>query len=317
VWRIEEHSVANQSKLIGFIGVGVMGGPMARRLIERGYALVAYDTNPVALKRIVKLGARAAKSAREVADRAQIVFASLPTPQIVRAVATGDNGVIRGRAVKIFVDLSTTGSVIEKEIAQALAARRIATVDAPISGGAAGAAKGTLAVMVAGAPQAVAGVRAMLDVFGKVFVVGKKPGQAQIMKLLNNLLSTTALAVSIEAFVAGAKAGLDADMMVAVLNAGSGRNSATVDKIPNAVLTRTFDFGFPISGACKDIGLAIDECQAMGLPMLVGSAARQLWQFAYAQGGAKRDMTALVTYIEPWAGVVVKGKAARGTTKLR
>ncbi len=300
-----------QARLVGFIGVGVMGGPMAKRLLERGFQLIVHDANPAAIKRLTRLGARAAKSPREVADRAQTVLVSLPTPQIVRAVALGDDGVIRGRAVKVFVDLSTTGSIVEKEIARALAARRIDTVDAPISGGAAGAAKGTLAVMVAGTPRAVAGVRDLLDVFGKVFVVGRRAGQGQIMKLLNNLLSTTALAVTCEAFVAGAKAGLDADMMVAVLNAGSGRNSATMDKIPNAVLPRTFDFGFPIAGACKDIGLAIDECQAMGLPMLVGSAARQLWQFAYAQGGGKRDMTTLITYLEPWAGVEVKGKAAR------
>ena len=303
--------MAARENLIGFIGVGVMGGPMARRLLERGHKLIVCDADPAALKRLVKLGARAAKSPRDVADRAQTVFVSLPTPQVVRAVAIGDNGVIHGRAVKTFVDLSTTGSIIEKEIAKALAVRHIDIVDAPVSGGAMGAAKGTLAVMVSGASRAVAGVRAQLEVFGKVFVVGRRAGQGQIMKLLNNLLSTTALAVTTEAFVAGAKAGLDADMMVAVLNAGSGRNSATVEKIPNAVLTRTFDFGFPISGACKDIGLAIDECQAMGLPMLVGSAARQLWQFAYAQGEPTRDMTALVTYIEPWAGVVVKGKAAK------
>jgi 2-hydroxy-3-oxopropionate reductase len=300
-----------QSKPVGFIGVGVMGGPMARRLLERGYQLIVHDTNPAAIKSLAKLGARAAKNPREVADRAEIVLASVPTPQVLRAVALGDNGVIHGRKIKIFVDLSTTGTHVEKEIAKALAARRIATVDAPVSGGASGAAKGTLAVMVAGAPRAVAGVRDLLDVFGKVFVVGRQAGQGQIMKLLNNLLSTTALAVTSEAFVAGAKAGLDADMMVAVINAGSGRNSATVDKIPHAVLPRTFDFGFPIAGALKDIGLAIDECQAMGLPMLVGSAARQLWQFACAQGGGKRDMTALITYIEPWAGVEVKGKAAR------
>ena len=303
--------MATKENLIGFIGVGVMGGPMARRLLERGHPLIVFDANPAALKRMVKLGARAAKSPRDVADRAQTVFVSLPTPPVVRAVALGDNGVIHGRAVKILVDLSTTGSIIEKEIAKALAARHIDLVDAPVSGGATGAAKGTLAVMASGAPRAVAGVRAQLDVFGKVFVVGRRAGQGQIMKLLNNLLSTTALAVTTEAFVAGAKAGLDADMMVAVLNAGSGRNSATVEKIPNAVLTRTFDFGFPISGACKDIGLAVDECQAMGLPMMVGSAVRQVWQFAHAQGEPTRDMTALVTYLERWAGVEVKGKAAR------
>ena len=300
-----------KARQVGFIGVGVMGGPMARRLLERGFRLIVHDTNPAAVKRLTKLGARVARTPREVAGRAQTVLACVPTPQILRAVAVGDDGVIHGRAVRTFVDLSTTGPRVEKEIARALAARRIATVDAPVSGGATGAANGTLAVMVGGTPRAVAGVRELLDVFGKVFVVGRQPGHGQMMKLLNNLLSTTALAVTSEAFVAGAKAGLDADMMVAVLNAGSGRNSATMDKIPNAVLPRTFDFGFPIAGALKDIGLALDECQALGLPMLVGSAARQLWQFAYAQGGGKRDMTALITYIEPWAGVEVKGKAAR------
>jgi 2-hydroxy-3-oxopropionate reductase len=115
--------------------------------------------------------------------------------------------------------------------------------------------------------------------------------------------------------VAGVKAGLDPDLMLDVINAGSGRNTATMEKFPRSVLPRTFDFGFPIAGACKDIGLAIDECQALGLPMLVGSAARQLWQFAYAQGGGKRDMTALITYIEPWAGVLVKGRAAKRKRK--
>jgi 2-hydroxy-3-oxopropionate reductase len=239
------------------------------------------------------------------------VLISLPTPQIAREVALGDDGIIRGRAVKIFVDLSTNGSIVEKQIAKALAARGIETVDAPVSGGAAGAAKGTLAVMAAGKPRVIAGVRDLLDVFGTVFEVGRQPGQGQTMKLLNNLLSTTALAITSEAFVAGAKAGLDADMMIAVINAGTGRNSATQDKFPKSVLPRTFDFGFPISGACKDVGLAIDECQALGVPMWVGSAARELWQYAYAQGDGKQDMTTLVTYIEKWAGVQVRGKASR------
>ncbi len=298
---------------LGFIGVGVMGGRMARRLIEAGNPLIIYDVNAAALKPLVKLGAKVARSPREVADKAGVVFASVPTPPVLREVAFGANGLIHGKAIKILVDLSTTGSVVEKEIAKGLAVRGIDTVDSPVSGGASGADKGTLAVMVAGKPAAISAVRGALDVIGKVFIVGKQPGQAQTMKLLNNLLSTSALAMSLEVFVAGAKAGLDADMMVAVINAGSGRNSATEEKIPKSVLTRNFDFGFPISGARKDIGLAIEECQAMGLPMIVGSAAKQLWEFAYNQGGAKRDMTTLVTYLEPWAGVEVRGKAARKT----
>ena len=297
--------------MLGFIGVGVMGGRMARRLIDAGHPLLVYDVNPVAVKRLAKLGARVARSPREVADAARTVFASVPSPQILRNVALGADGVIRGGTIRTLVDLSTTGSRVEKELATALAVRGVALVDAPVSGGATGAAKGTLAVMVAGKAAAVAGVRDVLTVFGTVFVVGREPGQAQLLKLLNNLLSQSALAMSLEVFVAGAKAGLDLDMMAAVINAGSGRNTATEDKIPRAVLTRAFDFGFPIAGACKDIGLAIEECQAMGLPMIVGSAARQLWQFAYNQGGGQRDMTELVRYLEPWAGVEVRGKAAK------
>jgi 2-hydroxy-3-oxopropionate reductase len=304
-------------ELMGFIGVGVMGGRMARRLLEAGFPLLIHDVNPAALKPLVKLGAKVARSPRDVADQARIVFASVPTPPVLREVALGAAGLMQGKAIKILVDLSTTGSTIEKEIAKALSSRGIDLVDSPVSGGASGADKGTLAVMVAGKASSIAAVRGALNVIGKVFVVGKQPGQAQTMKLLNNLLSTSALAMSLEVFVAGAKAGLDPDMMVAVINAGSGRNSATEEKIPKSVLTRNFDFGFPISGARKDIGLAIEECQAMGLPMIVGSAAKQLWEFAYNQGGGKRDMTELVTYLEPWAGVEVRGKAARKKPKAR
>jgi len=252
-----------------------------------------------------------AKHPRKVADHARVVFTSLPAPAVLREVALGEQGVKRGKKIKIVVDLSTTGSKVEKEVAASLRASGITLIDAPVSGGATGAEKGTLAVMVAGKPNIVAGLRNTLAIFGKVFIAGSEPGQAQLLKLLNNLLSQTALAMSLEALVAGAKAGLDPDLMIDVINAGSGRNTATEDKIPRAVLTRKFDFGFPIAGACKDIGLAIEECQALGMPMIVGSAARQLWQFAYNQGGGKRDMTSLVTYLEPWAGVEVRGKAAR------
>lgn len=303
--------MAKQSGPIGFVGVGVMGGPMTGRLLERGHSLLVYDIDARAVKAARARGATLAASAREVADGCEIVFVSLPTPPVVRAVALGPDGVAGGKAVRVFVDLSTTGSTIEKEIAASLAAHGIASVDAPVSGGPNGAAAGTLAVMVAGAPRAVARVRPLLEVFGTVFVCGRAPGQAQLLKLLNNLLSTTALAISSEALVAGAKAGLDPDVMIAAINAGSGRNSATADKIPRAVLTRRFDFGFPIAGALKDVGLAIDECEALGVPMRVGSAVRALWQYAYAQGEPKKDMTALITYLEKLAGgVVVRGRKA-------
>jgi 3-hydroxyisobutyrate dehydrogenase-like beta-hydroxyacid dehydrogenase len=294
-------SSSEQESQIGFIGVGVMGRPMARRLIEAGHSLMVYDRDEHAVAELAALGARAAGSVREVADNAGIVFTSLPTPAVFKQVALGDGGLIEGRTLKILVDLSTVGSRTEKEVADGLLAKGIATVDAPVSGGAAGAKKGTPAIMAAGKPAAVNEVQALFEVFGKVFVVGEEPGQGQLLKLLNNMLSSTAFAITSEAFVAGARGGLDPEVMMSVINAGSGKNGATLDKFPKQVLPRSFDFGFPIGSVCKDIGLAVDECQALGVPMWVGSVARQVWNYAAMQDGTKRDMTELVKYVERWS----------------
>jgi 2-hydroxy-3-oxopropionate reductase len=286
---------------LGFIGVGVMGRPMARRLLQHGYSLVIYDKDQAALDELAALGARVADSVREVADSATIIFTSLPSPAIFKAVALGAGGIVEGQAVRILVDLSTVGSRAEQEVATGLAARGIETVDAPVSGGAAGAKNGSLAMMVAGKPDAVAQVRSLFDVFGKVFIVGEQPGQGQLLKLLNNMLSTTAFAITSEAFVAGVKGGLDPEVMMSVINAGSGKNGATLDKFPKHVLPGTFDFGFPVSSVCKDIGLAIDECQALGVPMWLGNAARQLWNVAAQQDGGERDLTELVRTVQGWS----------------
>jgi 2-hydroxy-3-oxopropionate reductase len=291
----------SESKLIGFIGVGVMGRRMARRLIEHGHQLIVFDRDVRATAQLSEIGARAAASVKEVVDNARIVFTSLPTPAVFREVALGADGIVHGKAIKVLVDLSTVGSRTEQEVAAGLLANGIETVDAPVSGGAAGAQKGTLAVMAAGNPAAVAEVRPLFDIFGKVFVVGEKAGQAQLLKLLNNMLSSTAFAITSEAFVAGVKGGLDPEVMMAVINAGSGKNGATLDKFPKQVLPRTFDFGFPIGSVCKDIGLAVDECQALGVPMWVGNTVRQMWNFAAMQDGRGRDMTELVRYVESWS----------------
>jgi 2-hydroxy-3-oxopropionate reductase len=288
-------------KQLGFIGVGVMGRPMARRLLEQGHSLVIFDKDPAALAELSALGARVADSVREVANTAEIIFTSLPSPAIFKAVTLGADGIVEGHAVRILVDLSTVGSRAEQEVAAGLLKRGIETVDAPVSGGAAGASKGTLALMVAGNPTAVAQVRELFDVFGKVFIVGEQAGQGQLLKLLNNMLSTTAFAITSEAFVAGVKGGLDPHVMMDVINAGSGKNGATLDKFPKHVLPGTFDFGFPVSSVCKDIGLAIDECQALGVPMWLGNAARQLWNVAAQQDGGERDLTDLVRTVEGWS----------------
>lgn len=294
-------SSEQSSNTIGFIGVGVMGRPMARRLIEAGHTLVVFDRDEQAVAELTALGASAASSVREVADRARVVFTSLPTPAIFKQVALGEGGLIEGSAIKVLIDLSTVGSRIEKEVAEGLLTRGIDTVDAPVSGGAAGAKKGTLTIMLAGKAAVLDQVRHLFEVLGKVFVVGDEPGQGQLLKLLNNMLSSTAFAITSEAFVAGVRGGLDPEVMMSVINAGSGKNGATMDKFPKHVLPRSFDFGFPVGSVCKDIGLAVDECQALGVPMWVGSVARQVWNYAAMQDGAKRDMTELVKYVERWS----------------
>lgn len=290
-----------ETKTLGFIGVGVMGNPIAKHLIAKGHTVVAYDKSQKAVAALVDAGAVAAASIGEVVDRAAIVFTSLPSPAIFSEVALGAGGVKDGKAVKIMVDLSTVGSRATRHAAAGLLEKGIDLVDAPVSGGAAGAQKGTLAVMVAGRPEAVAEVRELLEAFGKLFMVGPQPGQAQLLKLLNNMLSSTAFAITSEAFVAGVRGGLDPEVMMAAINAGSGRSGASQDKFMKQVMPRTFDFGFPVGSVCKDIGLAVEECEALGVPMWVGNTVRQLWNFAGRQDGMQRDMTELVTSIEQWA----------------
>jgi 3-hydroxyisobutyrate dehydrogenase-like beta-hydroxyacid dehydrogenase len=294
-------SSQQSGSLLGFVGVGTMGRPMAHRLIEAGHTVIVYDRDEAAVAELKAAGARVGASVRDVADKARIVFTSLPTPAIFRHVALGADGLIEGSAIRILVDLSTVGSRIEKEVADGLLAKGIETVDAPVSGGAAGAKKGTLAIMAAGKQVALEEVRGLFEVLGKVFVVGNEAGQGQLLKLLNNMLSSTAFAITSEAFVAGVRGGLDPEVMMSVINAGSGKNGATLDKFPKHVLPATFDFGFPVGSVCKDIGLAVDECQALGVPMWVGSVARQMWNYAAMQDGAARDMTELVRYVERWS----------------
>ncbi|MGI4859941.1 MAG: NAD(P)-dependent oxidoreductase [Janthinobacterium lividum] len=291
----------SETPLLGFIGVGVMGRPMARRLIENGHPLIVFDRDAAATAELAALGARVAGSVREVADAAPVVFTSLPTPAVYREVALGEGGIAGGGAVRIVVDLSTVGSRMQQDVAAGLLEQGIHTVDAPVSGGAAGAAQGTLTMMVAGHADALAQVRPLFDCLGKVFIVGDQPGQGQLLKLLNNMLSTTAFAITSEAFVAGVKGGLDPQVMLSVINAGSGKNGATLDKFPKQVLTGSFDFGFPIGSVCKDIGLAVDECRLLGVPMWVGGMVQQMWNYAAMQDGRGRDMTELVKYVEHWS----------------
>jgi 2-hydroxy-3-oxopropionate reductase len=299
----------SERKVIGFVGVGVMGNPISKHLIALGHDVMVYDKSEAAVKAMVEAGARAGKDLQDVVNQAPIVFTSLPTPAVFTQVLTGPGGILEGQAVKVVVDLSTVGSRATSHAGRVLLERGIDLVDAPVSGGAAGARAATLAIMVAGRAAAVAQVKSLLESFGKLFMVGEQPGQAQLLKLLNNMLSSTAFAITSEAFVAGVRGGLDPQVMMSAINAGSGRSGASQDKFVKQVLPGSFDFGFPVGSVCKDIGLAIEECEALGVPMWVGNTVRQVWNFAGRQDGMQRDMTELVRSIEGWAQDATPPKA--------
>jgi len=293
--------------VLGFVGVGKMGGPMTRRLLAAGHEVHVFDRDEAAVQALVRGGAKAAGSARAVAERARTVFLSLPNPQIVEAVALGAGGLGEGGAVTHVVDFSTIGPRMAGSVAAELGKRDVAYVDAPVSGGVAGATNGTLAVMVA-CPRAVyADLEPLLQTFGKVFLLGEKPGHAQTMKLANNLLAAAAIVLSSEVMVMGVKAGLNPRMMLDVINAGTGRNSATQDKFPRAILPGTFDFGFATGLSYKDVRLCIDEAEALGVPMVAGAAVRQMLAITQAMYGANSDFTSICRVVESWGGAEVRG----------
>jgi 3-hydroxyisobutyrate dehydrogenase-like beta-hydroxyacid dehydrogenase len=294
--------------LLGFVGVGRMGGPMANRLLDAGYRLCVYDVSEEATKPLVARGAELAASPAEVASSAETVFISLPTPDVVREVTLGSNGgLINGSKVRTVVDLSTTGPGVATEVAGKLAERQIALVDSPVSGGVTGAKAGTLAVMVSCPKPAYQKLEPVLKVFGKLFHAGEKPGLAQTAKLANNMLAAAAMVATSEAMAMGVKAGLDAKVLIDIINASSGRNSATQDKFPRAILPRTFDFGFATGLSYKDVRLCVEEAEAMGVPMVVGGAVREMLAVTRARFGAGSDFTYIAKLLEEWAGVEIKG----------
>jgi 3-hydroxyisobutyrate dehydrogenase-like beta-hydroxyacid dehydrogenase len=296
---------------IGFIGLGNMGQPMARRLIEAGHKLVVYDTRNDAVAPLIALGAQLASSPADVADRVETVMASLPSLQISEKVATGEGGVIHGKRIKRFIDLSTTGSRVAAKIAAALAKKNIVQIDCPVSGGVGGASKGTLAVMVSGPRNEIEVVKEALSVFGRVFIIGEKPGMAQTMKLANNVLSATAMAATSEAVAMGVKAGLDAAVMIDVINAGSGRTTASDGKFPQSILPRTFDYGFATGLMLKDVRLCVEEAEALEVPDTVMRAVLEQWETTNTEFGSDTDFTAIVKMIERRAGVTVGSEKER------
>jgi 3-hydroxyisobutyrate dehydrogenase len=288
---------------IGFVGLGAMGALMVARLIDAGHDVAVFDTRAEAMAPHVARGARACPSAGAVADAASTVLVSLPTPDVVRAVA---RELAQGDAIRAFVDLSTTGPEVAAEVAASLSAAGVACLDAPVSGGVAGAQAGTLTIMAAGDEALFESLRPLLEVLGRnVVLVGAEPGQGQLAKVLNNLLSASAIAITGEALTLGVRGGLSARTLLDVFNSSSGRNTASADKFPRHVLPRTFGAGFRLELMHKDVELCLAEARRQEVPMALGGAVGALWTRAAASAAAGADCTEIVRMLEQDAGVVV------------
>jgi 3-hydroxyisobutyrate dehydrogenase-like beta-hydroxyacid dehydrogenase len=288
---------------IGYLGVGNMGQPMAGKLLDGGHQLTVHDISEANMAPLLARHARRAGTPRELADMAEVVVVSLPTLPAFRNVVFGDNGLLQGRAMKTLVNTCTVGVPFVTELADALSKIGCVVVDCPISGGPSGAAAGTLSVMVSGDSAAVERVRPLISLWGStVTVAGDAPGAAQLLKLTNNILFAVSLVATSEAFVMGAKGGLDPKVMLSAINAGSGANGATRTVFPRSVLPRTFDYGAALHILMKDVDLAIAQGEALGVPMWVCQAARLVYKHAIMAGRGEDDIGSMVKIVEEGAG---------------
>ncbi|MEL0020535.1 MAG: NAD(P)-dependent oxidoreductase, partial [Rickettsiales bacterium] len=261
----------------GFIGTGNMGLPLATNILDQEKGLSVFDINPEATKTLAEKQARIASSPAEVASQAEVVFACMPSVESFHAVASGADGVIHGGAIKTFVNLGTMGTEAAGEVERVLAEKGIDMLDSPITGGTARAWDKEITVIASG-PKAVYGkVEPLLKAFaGEIVYIGDKVGQAQVVKVVNNMMSLTNLATCIEGLVLAAKAGIDPEKMLNVINNGSGQNSASLTKVPRHVLNRKFDLGGPMYISKKDVTLWREEAERLEVTQWVGNTVHHL-----------------------------------------
>jgi len=283
---------------IGYLGVGKMGQPMAGKLLDAGHELFVHDISAEAMRPLLERQARQAASPKELADICETIIVSLPTLEIFQHALSGPDGLLAGKALKTLVNTCTVGRPFIAGVETECAAAGVTIIDAPISGGVAGAEAGTLAVMVSGQPAKVAELTPLFRLWGKTIVVaGDRPGVAQTMKLTNNMLFAVALVATSEAMTMSSQAGIPPETMLQVLNNGTGRNFITMHVFPKTILPGSFDFGATIEILMKDIDLAIEQGEELGVPMWVCQAVRLVLKHGVFQGRAQQDLSRVIEIV--------------------
>jgi 3-hydroxyisobutyrate dehydrogenase-like beta-hydroxyacid dehydrogenase len=289
---------------VGFIGTGNMGGPMAANVLAAGHELFVHDSNRQATATLEESGATWCEDLAAVVRASEVVCLSLPGPAEVEVVAAAILSAMA--AGQTLIDMSTNSPSLVKRIAVDAAAKGVGFLDAPVSGGVRGARKGTLAIMVGGDKSLYERLSPLFDAMGaNIFHVGEV-GAGNVAKLVNNMLAFSIMMTNAEALVLGAKAGVDPNVLWNIVRTSSG-NSMTWEGGGRAILRDRLAPTFNVDLACKDIGLATDLADEMGVELTMVPTAERLLKSFQANGFAKEDVLATVKALEEAAGVTVRG----------
>lgn len=293
---------------VGFIGLGQMGAPMVRNLIKAGHRPVVHNRSQAIVQAIAAEGADTASSPREVSERVDVLFTCVGFPADVERVYLGEGGAIEGaRAGQVFCDTSTVGPDTHHLIADKLAEKGVGYLDAPISGGVSGAVAGTLTIMVGGAPEHFARVRALLEIMGQNIHHVGPTGAGATIKLVNQMMNFINVSGAIEGMLLATKAGIDPVLAHEIVRTSSGA-SRSLDAMMSAALPRNFEPGFTTDLMYKDVSLAVALGRELGVRLLSGSLAEQILQEARSAGYGKKAQVASLLVQEQLAGVEVVSK---------
>ena len=291
------------AQVIGFIGLGIMGRPMAQNLLKAGYPLVVHSRSRGPVDEIVRAGAKVGSSPRDVAAQSDVLITMLPNSPDVELVALGRDGIIEGaRPGLLFVDMSTISPIVSKKVGEALAAKSVKMLDAPVSGGEKGAIDGALSIMVGGDKAVFDAVLPIFQAMGKTITHLGPLGFGGFTKLANQIIVAVNLTALAEALTLAKKAGLDRDLTLTALAGGLAGSKCLDQKKPN-YLADTYNPGFKIDLRFKDLGLIMESARALGVPLPTTAVVQELFSALRVKGRGGLDHSGVITLLEDIAGL--------------
>ena len=291
------------AQVIGFIGLGIMGRPMAKNLLKAGYPLVVHSRSRGPVDEIARSGAKVGNSPRDVAAQSDVVITMLPNSPDVELVALGRDGIIEGaRPGLLFVDMSTISPIVSKKVGEALAAKSVKMLDAPVSGGERGAIDGALSIMVGGDKAVFDAVLPIFQAMGKTITHLGPLGFGGFTKLANQIIVAVNLTALAEALTLAKKAGLDRDLTLTALAGGLAGSKCLDQKKPN-YLADTYNPGFKIDLHFKDLGLIMESARALGVPLPTTAVVQELFSALRVKGRGGLDHSGVITLLEDIAGL--------------